>query len=101
MAKRTLLILLLSVAISTSPTFALNEDADFVGYMENLEKMERERERINRMLEEHEVCSSLETVLRFRRTFNRVDRAHALPLTELRYGDKQHGEDMPCAKFKP
>ncbi len=38
-------------------TTALNEDADFVGYMENLEQMERERERINKMLEEHEVCS--------------------------------------------
>ncbi|GAX18442.1 hypothetical protein FisN_2Lh085 [Fistulifera solaris] len=55
MAKRTLLIFLLLVASSMQTTNALNDDADFVGYMENLEKMERDRERINKMLEEHEL----------------------------------------------
>lgn len=52
---RKLLTLVLTLATSMLPTHALDADADFVDYMENLERLEMERERIHQMLEAHEV----------------------------------------------
>ncbi len=61
MAKKILFKLLLSLALSMLPTHALDEDVDFLGHMENLERLEKEREREMKMYEAHEVSKYLQT----------------------------------------
>lgn len=81
------------------PTLAVNEDADFVGYMENLEQLERDRERINKILEAHEVsefCSLCYTVAVI---LFQGSRSPSF-LYWFRNGGKRLGEDLPYVKFK-